>query len=659
MEERQKVRVRVRVRRKKRRSKKRFVLGCILLVLFLSSSVLSVVGYQTYNARYHNDLSLAQTGIQHLQKAEAFMTTWSQESLDTQLTGQAKQEFTSALKNFSLVNVDLQSLPELAQQVPVYGARLSAARHLVPLAMTLSQAGVSACDILNTLTTGLHDPLTPQGHGITLSEFATVSQDAQTLRSALTLATQEVNQLQPSDLQFDPRVSKLVDAFHKGEPLLQEALDALEKLLPIVPTLLGINTPANYLIEVLDATELRPGGGFIGNYGTATLSGGRLTSASITDSYLLDRPFEDAGHVIPYPAAYKWFTLFPSSWSLRDSNLDADFPTAARYAEGIYREEGGKVPVQGVIAITPALIEQVLTITGPVSVPEYHETITAQNIIARIHYYQLDGKVAGSSDIPSADGLSSQRKHFTALLAEHLLTRVRQLSSPNLSRLLLLVMRSVPSKDLQVYVNSDVAENLLHRFHLDASIQSPGSDSLLVVDTNIGGNKANSFIVTTMDDQVTIDNQGNAVHHLGLKYAWIIAGQNYGNSLYQDYVRVYVPSSSILLSQDGWQPRGTSNAFSRKVWAGLFTLSYGETRTITLVWKVPATANEVQGRWHYQYLLQRQASILWKLNLQARLPQCATVTNTSGGLTLSGKQEAKLTQWLTQDLNVGVDYACK
>lgn len=587
------------------------------------------------------------------------MTTWSQESLDTQLTGQAKQEFTSALKNFSLVNVDLQSLPELAQQVPVYGARLSAARHLVPLAMTLSQAGVSACDILNTLTTGLHDPLTPQGHGITLSEFATVSQDAQTLRSALTLATQEVNQLQPSDLQFDPRVSKLVDAFHKGEPLLQEALDALEKLLPIVPTLLGINTPANYLIEVLDATELRPGGGFIGNYGTATLSGGRLTSASITDSYLLDRPFEDAGHVIPYPAAYKWFTLFPSSWSLRDSNLDADFPTAARYAEGIYREEGGKVPVQGVIAITPALIEQVLTITGPVSVPEYHETITAQNIIARIHYYQLDGKVAGSSDIPSADGLSSQRKHFTALLAEHLLTRVRQLSSPNLSRLLLLVMRSVPSKDLQVYVNSDVAENLLHRFHLDASIQSPGSDSLLVVDTNIGGNKANSFIVTTMDDQVTIDNQGNAVHHLGLKYAWIIAGQNYGNSLYQDYVRVYVPSSSILLSQDGWQPRGTSNAFSRKVWAGLFTLSYGETRTITLVWKVPATANEVQGRWHYQYLLQRQASILWKLNLQARLPQCATVTNTSGGLTLSGKQEAKLTQWLTQDLNVGVDYACK
>ena len=189
MEERQKVRVRVRVRRKKPRSKKHFVLGGILLVLFLASSILSVVGYQTYNARYHNDLSLAQTGIQHLQKAEAFMTTWSQKPLDIQLTGQAKQEFTSALKTFSLLNTDLQSLPELAVQVPVYGTRLSAARHLVPLAITLSQAGVSGCDILNTLTTGLHDPLTPQGHGITLSELAMVSQDTQTLRSVLTLVS--------------------------------------------------------------------------------------------------------------------------------------------------------------------------------------------------------------------------------------------------------------------------------------------------------------------------------------------------------------------------------------------------------------------------------------------------------------------------------------
>ena len=111
------------------------------------------------------------------------------------------------------------------------------------------------------------------------------------------------------------------------------------------------------------STELRPGGGFLGSYGIATLSGGRLTSAHITDTYLFDNAFKATGHTIPLPPTYSWFDIAPY-WSLRDSNLEADFPTTARYAEENYLREGGKVPIQGVIAITPAFIEQALDITG-------------------------------------------------------------------------------------------------------------------------------------------------------------------------------------------------------------------------------------------------------------------------------------------------------
>src|SRR5439155_25240470 len=170
------------------------------------------------------------------------------------------------------------------------------------------------------------------------------------------LITSQVNHLQPADMQLDPRLGKMVATFHKDIPALQTWLDMAVQLLPVAPALLGISTPTNYLIEVLDSTELRPGGGFIGNYGIATFSGGLLASAHITDTYLLDRPFEAAGHSIPYPAAYTWFDL-ASGWSLRDSNLDADFPTAAQYAEQNYAREGGNIPVQGVIAITPTLIQ--------------------------------------------------------------------------------------------------------------------------------------------------------------------------------------------------------------------------------------------------------------------------------------------------------------
>jgi Protein of unknown function (DUF4012) len=650
------------VRPRKQKPKRQFVFIGMLLFLFLAGSISSPVGYlmyHTFDARYQMGLSLAQTGTQHLQKAESLLATWSKRPLETQITNQAEIEFASAFKNFGLLQSDLTALPGFVKQVPHYSARLESALRLVPLAMTLSQAGVMGCSILNTLVTGLHDPLTPQGHGITQSDLAVVNQDVHELQSEVVLATQQINELQPGDMQFDSRLPKLVGTFHKDLPAIQGWINTIQQLLPFAPTLLGIGTPTNYLIEVLDSTELRPGGGFIGNYGIATLSGGQVSTAHITDVDLLDRPFEVAGHIIPYPALYRWFDLAPGSWSFRDSNLDTDFPTSARYGEQTYKQEGGNVPVQGVIAITPALIEHALTITGPISVPEYQETVTAQNLIAHIHFHQLGHAGEGSSLISSPDGHSSLRKRFTELLAEHFLARIRQLPSTDLSKLLLMMVNAVRSKDIQIYFNSANAENLLHNYHLDAAIQSSVGDSLFVADANISGNKANCFIINTMDDQVTIDSQGDVIHHATLRYAWTIAGQIYGSSVYRDFVRVYVPPDSILLTQGGWQPRGIGNAFSRKVWMGYFDLSYRQIRTINLIWKVPAAASKVKSGWHYQYLIQRQAGAYWKLNLQITLPSYAAINNKWGGLVSNTRQEVALTQPLTEDMNLGVDYASR
>ena len=458
-------------------------------------------------------------------------------------------------------------------------------------------------------------------------------------------------------MQLDPRLGKYLATFQRDIPQLQAWLETIERLLPVAPTLLGIGTPANYLIEILDSTELRPGGGFIGNYGIATFSGGRLTAAHITDTYLLDKAYDATGYTIPYPSAYTWFNL-AASWSLRDSNLDADFPTAARYAELNYAREGGSIPVQGVIAITPALIERALEITGPINVPEYHETVTAQNLVDRIHYYQVGPGNTDHGDAPSPDGLSTVRKRFTALLAEHFLVRVRQVSSSALPRFLQLMISSLRSKDVQIYLNPSSAEKLLQSYHLASSIQSPGGDSLFVVDANISPSKANSLITNMLNDQVAIDEKGNAIHHTTIRYAWVSKGPAYGSDIYRDYVRVYVPSGSVLQMQNGWQSRGTSTAFGREAWAGFFTLAYGQTDTITLVWRVPGAAAKDAKGWHYQYLLQRQAGAQWMLHLQITLPSCGVMKNKWGGLASSNKQAVMLSQSLNKDLDVGADYVC-
>src|SRR5258708_5333611 len=638
-------------------NKSYLITGVLVFLLFctLSSAFLGIEARSTY----HTDMSLAKEGIQHLRTGLTLVEGLSHNPFDAHAVQNAQHEFTSALPIFVQLNNDLKFLPGISTSIPGYGTRISGALHLMPIAIEASQTGIVSCNLMNLLIARFHDPLNAKKQGLTIQDFAIVNQDFRQIKTTLNLITDQVNHLQPSDLQLDPRLSQIVATFRNNVPTLQARLKDAENILSIAPTLLGISTPTNYLIEVLDSTELRPGGGFIGNYGVVTLSGGRLVSAHITDSYLLDVPFVAAGHSIPYPPAYSWFTLAPKSWSFRDSNLDADFPTAARYAEQNYRLEGGKVGVQGVIAITPAFIQGALVITGPIKVPEYKETVTAQNLIDRIHYHQLGVTSDGSSLIPAPDGLSSQRKHFTASLAEHFLARVHHLSPSVLSKFFHLVISAVHSKDIQIYLNSNTAENLLRQLHIDAAIQSSSHDSFMAVDANIGVDKANSYISDTLDDRVTIDTQGNAIHHTTLRYVWLKQGPLYGDSpVYQDYLRIYIPPRSTLLGQSGWQSRGVSKAFGREVWAGYFTLTYGQMDTITFIWKVPGAATKDAKGWHYQYVVQRQAGAQWTLHLQILLPSCAKMTNKLGGLASSNSRMATYARPLDADLNLSVDYVC-
>jgi hypothetical protein len=628
------------------KSKKFYLLILILLLLCATGSGLAEVGYHSYTINYLQYQSQAQIGMQHLRAAVTLLETLSKNPFDTDTVHHAQQEFTAAHTTFEQLDDSLESIPGISTLIPVYGARLSTAMHLVSAATELSQSGMVGCNILNVLIATFHDPLNTKAHGLTMANFSIIDADFRQVKTSLDQAIGEVSQVEPGDVQFMSQIGTTFATFQKELPTLKTWLDAIGNLIPVLPMILGVSSPANYLIEVLDSTELRPGGGFIGNYGIATFTGGRLTSTHITDVDLLDRPYEMTGHRISYPPTYTWFARYmvPSSWSFRDSNLDADFPTAAKYGEETYKQEGGNVPVQGVIAITPAFIQQALAITGPIYIPEYKETATAQNLVSLIHFHQLGAAGEGSDLIPSPDGHSSLRKRFTELLAEHFFARVQQLSSNSMPKFLQALVNSLHTKDLEIYANG--------------TIQSPPGDHLFIVDANISPNKANSFIVTTVNDQVTIDAQGNALHRTIISYAWTLPGQNYGSPRYRDYARIYLPLGSTLIQQQGWQPQGTGTSFGSQMWAGLFTLVYGQTRTITLLWTSHNVAKKDAQGWHYQYLLQRQPGMQRMLKVQVLLPSCGVITNKSAGLVSGISHTATLAGPWNEDTDIGLDYRC-
>ena len=648
-------------KKKKSRRLRLWIIICACLVLVLTPTVVYGLSlYQKYNSQYHQALSLAQAGAQNLQNAEKLLKGVTQGSFDSVSITQAHQDFSTALTDFSQLKSSLEQLPGIASSIPKYGSLLASARRIVPLTIEVSQAGVIGTDALNIVVPHLHEILSSTGTGLTMQDITTITQDVDQVRALLGTATTQINQLQPSDLQIDPRIAHAVATFRAELPTIQTSLQSIRGVLGVAPTLLGIGKPASYLIEQLDSTELRPGGGFIGGYGIATFSGGHLQSIHMQDTYLLDIPYSSSGHVIPFPANDGWFSLAPS-WSLRDSNLEPDFPTDARYAEQIYHTEGGTAALQGVIAITPTFIQNALTITGPIYVSQYNETITAQNLINKIHFYQLKEDLKGG-DNPSPDGLSSLRKHFTAVLFEDFFARVRQIASADMAKFQTLLVSSLHTKDVQVYVNAGPAEQILQSAQVASSVQAPASDTLMVVDANIVSNKSNYFITYTMNDQVTIDASGNAIHHTTLTYNWPpnpeSVQNNYGGitTVYLDYLRVYAPKGSVLQAQSGWSPRGSGQSYGLQEWAGLFTLNYGHSGTVSLTWTVHKAAVHDAHGWHYTYLIQRQAGIAWNLHLQVTLPSCARNVTSTGTAALSAS--GTLSKYLTTNMHVGENYTC-
>jgi hypothetical protein len=417
----------------------------------------------------------------------------------------------------------------------------------------------------------------------------------------------------------------------------------------------------------MDSSELRPGGGFIGNYGILTLTGGHLSGLHIQDVDLLDKDYRYGKKVIPLPPGYNWFADTSAKWGFRDSNLDADFPTDARYAEQLYQQEGGTESFQGVIAITPWIIQSALRITGPVDVPEFKDTVTADNLIDEIHKYQLSSLAPGPDDVIDPTTGTSLRKRFTGFLFQHFLQKVKDQTAKDMSPFAKLLLDSLHSKDIQIAFNDAGVERALNHYHVDSAIEAPtAGDSLMMVDANVVASKINYFLQYTLTERVTLDAAGTATHTTTLTYFWPPDPSTLVRSfpagyppLYIAYLRVYVPPGAQLLSQTGWIGSPTTTAFGREVWGGRVLMHIGDHHPVVLTWKLPNAATKTGDQWHYASLLQREAGTTFALDYSLTLPACGKLMGTPpSGFTAPNGQSVALAQPFTVDTSFAIDYNC-
>jgi len=346
---------------------------------------------------------------------------------------------------------------------------------------------------------------------------------------------------------FGENSQKLFDATEK----INETATTAFQISNLLPYFTGSTGTKSYLLLMQNNTELRPGGGFIGNVGLIDFENGHIKNISIEDVYNIDGQLKEK---IEPPTQLK-DKLGVKQFYLRDSNWSPDFSQNVQLARDFFKKETGKT-VDGAIAIDLNLVEGILKATGPLKLSDYGETITAENLFDRGEYYSEIGFFPGSS----------QKKDFFGALSRALIDRVLTgISNPtsntgNFSYLKLIeaINNSLAQKHLMLSVDDAVLGSFIqtqgYNHPLPPTDYSPNNDAtetrdfLAISEANLGANKVNRYIERTIDYDMTVGRDADLVAKLTITYTNKSQAETWPGGKYVDFLRIYVPKGSALFA---------------------------------------------------------------------------------------------------------------
>lgn len=175
---------------------------------------------------------------------------------------------------------------------------------------------------------------------------------------------------------------------------------------PLVGTLLGVDGERRYLIAAQNSAEIRSSGGFPGSMGILKLDNGAISLDDFATVYdmLTDTTPSSIQLTEGEQALFGNWMMVP-----RDAGFDPDFPTVANIWAASYKANTGN-SVDGVIGITPCVVQKILAITGPIKLSDGTE-LNGQNatkVLQHDLYWKYLSGTPSESGNQICDGLFAE-----------------------------------------------------------------------------------------------------------------------------------------------------------------------------------------------------------------------------------------------------------
>ncbi len=413
------------------------------------------------------------------------------------------------------------------------------------------------------------------------------------------------------------------------EPLFSIAEKGTD-MLPAIPALLGSDSPRRFLVLAQNNEEIRATGGFISGIGRLEIEHGKILRFDIQDSYAVDNPN------VTYPPPPEPMAIYMKAgyWMPRDANWSPDFPTSARKALELYSLSTGE-RMDGVIAFDQVFIVHLLESIGPIQLPPSQETVDSHNV----KQWMVE---AWAPDNGKTDEVWwGKRKEFMGQLARAIQQKLTHSEDfQTLLKVGQVILSDIPSGHFMIFLEDSNAQQVLQSAGLDSGVHLEKGDFLMLVDTNIGFNKADALIDRSLLYTVDLTSLENPIATLQVRY------QNnappgipcrhraeYGDTYeslrqrcYWNYWRVISPAGSQMLSSQvpaisGDQlltgepyPGSVTNRPGEGGWAefsGLILVPVASHADFVLSWQIPPSVIEFEeDEKRYMLRIQKQPGIV-------------------------------------------------
>lgn len=449
----------------------------------------------------------------------------------------ATRHFASAEQSFARAEATLSFpgsiLIDATRFIPGL-SRLASGKHAIEAGRHFAQAGQPLSKLVEDLS--LSKEAYAQGEKISLLDLLTQSKEPlNQARVSLEQASEELSLVRLSDIPKE-RQEKFLSV-RTALPTLLSLLSGFEKNEQLIHELLGGNGPRTYLFLLQNNHEMRATGGFIGTYALLDVNDG------VVRRFFVDGIFNPDGQLKENIIPPKPLQKISAGWSLHDSNWFPDFPTSAEKAIFFYEKTGGPT-VDGVVTLTPVIMQKLLSVIGPITLPQYGLTVDAENFIPVIQE-QVEVKYDKEENKP---------KQILADLSELLIEKVFALQDrKTLGRIAESLVEGINEKHILLYARHPETEKLIDEVGWSGRVLHTPKDYLSVIHSNINGYKTDGVIDETIKHEAEIQDDGSVIDtvtivrtHRGgdTPYDW-------WNRVNADYVRVYVPKGSTLLSSEG------------------------------------------------------------------------------------------------------------